>query len=64
MGERALFAMVIGAVGVTLIAYGATKEKEYNAASKEDDFFYNDDDDAFSADIDATGKETFNYDNK
>ncbi len=35
----ALFAMAIGVVGVAPIANSATKEKEYNTASKDDDFF-------------------------
>ena len=48
--------MAIGVVGAAPIANSATKEKEYNAASKDDDFFYNDDDDAF--------RETFNYDDR
>mmetsp|Transcript_9984 Transcript_9984/g.21610 ORF Transcript_9984/g.21610 Transcript_9984/m.21610 type:complete len:1577 (+) Transcript_9984:140-4870(+) len=49
----AVLAAAIGVAGIFMIAYGASKEREYNRAQKDDDYYYNDDfgvtDDAIAA---------------
>jgi len=60
----AVLAAVIGVLGIFLIAYGASKEREFHRANEDDDCFYNDDfgvtDDENAGDSGSDGNVDYN----